>query len=156
MSHGTSTALRRRFGDRSASGTMSTVRGLTARALVAVTMFVAASVLACHDSTTAPSIPGTAAGIAGRITVIVPNGSYAGQLKVETDPTSNSSGPKAIVTVTTSTTIFRLDRTQGDFRDFTPGQWVRVWFNGAVAESYPVQGTGATIVVDSAGVGVTK
>lgn len=123
---------------------------------------VAVVVAACSDSPTAPVIPSTPAGIAGRITSVVPNGHFSGRVLVEFDPISPNAGPKAIVTVDGATDIFVVKsgvttayENTGEFRSLAVGQWVRVWFRGAVAESYPVQGTGATVVVDSLGVGVT-
>jgi hypothetical protein len=111
---------------------------------------------ACGGNTpTAPKVPTTTADIAGRVTFIAASGNYAGSIRVEAIPTSPTTGAKALVTVVNATNIFLIDRKEGDFRAFSSGQWVRVWFNGPVALSYPVQGTAATIAIDSAGVGIT-
>lgn len=118
-------------------------------------------VAACSDAPTAPVVPSTPAGIAGRITSVVPTGNFSGRVLVEFDPLSPNSGPKAIVAVDGITAIFVVKsgantayENTGEFRSLAVGQWVRVWFRGAVMESYPIQGTGATVVVDSLGVGV--
>lgn len=111
---------------------------------------------ACSDAGPGPSVPSEPAGITGRVTVVAANGTYSGSIKVEANPTSPNVGAKAVVTVPASATILSVDRKDVDFRVLATGQWVRVWFNGAVAESYPVQGTAATIVIDSAGIGVSN
>ncbi|MBL0171977.1 MAG: DUF3221 domain-containing protein [Gemmatimonadaceae bacterium] len=123
------------------------LRGATKVLLVAV----CATAAACGDSAKSPSEPKTPVGIAGRITSVVPTGSFRGTIRVEENPLAPSGGNKALVTVTGATTILLLSRAEGEFRQLRSGQWVRVWFNGPVAESYPVQGTAATIVIDSAG-----
>lgn len=94
--------------------------------------------------------------MAGRITALTATGTYAGSIRVEANPSSATSGDKAVVTVPASATIVLITRAEGDFRALTVGQWVRVWFNGAVALSYPVQGTAQAIAIDSAGITVVK
>ena len=69
---------------------------------------------------------------------------------VEADPSHPSIGDKASVAVTSSTRITR--RTQGGevaatLRDLVPGVRVEVWFDGAVATSYPVQGRAQALVI---------
>ncbi len=110
-----------------------------------------ATLSACDTSAKSPVEPSTPAGITGRITSVVPVGNFRGTIRVEANPGSPSSGDKAIVTVTGATTILLVSRAEGEFRLLQSGQWVRVWFDGPVAESYPVQGTAATVVIDSAG-----
>ena len=109
------------------------------------------AIAACSDSDNTPSEPTTPAGIAGRITSVVPSGNFRGYVRVEFNPNNPNEGPKAVVGVTGATTILTLAREEGDFRNLSNGIWVRVWFEGAVAESYPVQGTAGTIVIDSIG-----
>jgi hypothetical protein len=63
------------------------------------------------------------------------------------------------VTGTTNIFVVRsgnvsLFDSNGEFRSLALGQWVRVWFNGPVAESYPVQGTAGTVVIDSLAISV--
>lgn len=118
---------------------------------------LAASLIACGgEGATTPTIPSESAGIAGRITSVVALGNYAGTIRVEAEPTNPSAGAKAMVTVVNASTILTVDRKEGDFRNLSTGQWVRVWFSGAVALSYPVQGTAATVVIDSLGSSVNK
>jgi len=119
------------------------------------------SAIACGDAPTAPTVPSSPEGIAGRITSVVATGNFSGRILVEFNPSSATSGPKALVTVTGTTTIFvvrsgnvSLFDSNGEFRSLALGQWVRVWFNGPVAESYPVQGTAGTVVIDSLAISV--
>lgn len=112
--------------------------------------------LGCGDDSAAPTVPSGPAGITGRVTAVVAAGSYTGTIKVEAIPGNPNAGDKAIVTVPTSATILSVQRQDVDFRALSPGQWVRVWFIGPVAESYPVQGRAATVVIDSAGIGVSN
>jgi Protein of unknown function (DUF3221) len=130
-------------------------------AACALLVFATLGALACSDSPTTPVIPDTPAGIAGRVTSIVSTGNFSGRILVEFNPGSPNTGPKALVNVTGTTQVFVV-RTgnsaayddNGEFRSFAVGQWVRVWFTGPVQESYPVQGTAGTVVIDSLGVSV--
>lgn len=115
-----------------------------------------AMLMACGDSTSAPDVPSGPAGIAGRITSVVPEGTYRGAIRVEANPLSSSGSPKADVTVLNGTIVLLTTRKEGDFRSLAVGQWVRVWFEGAVMESYPVQGTAGTVVIDSTGIGINQ
>lgn len=115
--------------------------------IVAIVLFA----VGC-SSATGITMPSTPADISGRITSISSVGNFVGTIRVETNPSQSTGSPKAIATVNGRTVIFLLSRNEGEFRSLSVGQWVRVWFNGPVAESYPVQGTAATVVIDSAGV----
>lgn len=117
---------------------------------------ICAAASSCGDSAGLPTEPTAPVGIAGRITSVVPSGNFRGTILVEFDPSSPSSGPKALVTVTGASIILLVSRDEGEFRALQLGQWVRVWFDGPVAESYPVQGTAATVVIDSAGASVLR
>jgi hypothetical protein len=113
---------------------------------------LAALVLACsEDSNNSPSEPTTPAGITGVITSTFTTGIARGVIRVEFSPSNANEGPKALVNVTPTTTIFLLNKEEGEFRNLATGIWVRVWFDGPVMESYPVQGTAGTIVIDSLG-----
>lgn len=87
--------------------------------------------------------------MAGRVTQVNRIGAYGGTIRVETIPTDAAGSPKAVVTVNANSMVLLLDRTEGEFRSLSVGQWVRVWFNGPVLESYPVQGYAATVAIDS-------
>lgn len=97
----------------------------------------------------ATGAPERAADITGRITRAttgVIDGSRRIQLLVEAVPTDLSGSPKALVTVDSKT---RILRTNGSARvdDLLPGATVSVWFEGPVAESYPVQGRAGTLMI---------
>ena len=52
---------------------------------------------------------------------------------------------KAQVRVTDETRVFAADGSAAKLEDLSVGAQVKVWFVGAVAESYPVQGTAEVI-----------
>ncbi|MCE5204173.1 MAG: DUF3221 domain-containing protein [Coriobacteriales bacterium] len=92
---------------------------------------------------TAPSIP------AGRITHVSPGADGLGTIMVESsDPAAVFD--KASLAVTDKTDLL-LQTSDGyaraTFADLTEGTRVDVWVFGAVAESYPVQGTADVVVV---------
>jgi len=124
---------------------------------------LAAAALACGDSLTEPAIPVEPAGIAGRVTSIVPTGNFSGRVLVEAVPGQPNVGAKVLVTVTGETNVFvprSGDRpgfvAAGQFRTLATGQWVRVWFGGPLADSYPQQGVASNIAVDSLGVSISQ
>ena len=110
----------------------------------------------CSDSDKGPSAPTTPAGIKGSITSNFATGIARGVIRVELNPGNANDGPKALVTVTPLTTILKLSGEEGELRDLNNGVWVSVWFDGPVMESYPVQGTAGTVVIDSLGSSVMK
>lgn len=132
---------------------------ITAMPAKSPTLFLAIAAMllgvACTDAPTATSIPAASPGISGRITSVVPTGTFSGRVLVEFAPGQPNTGPKALVTITGTTTVFVVRSgnagfdPNGEFRSLTAGQWVRVWFTGPVAESYPVQGTAGSIAIDS-------
>lgn len=110
--------------------------------------------LSACSSTKSATEPAGPSDIAGRITLLTPAGTYGGTIRVETNPADASGSPKAIATVNGATIVFLTDKQEGDFRQLAVGQWVRVWFAGAVQETYPVRGTAATVSIDSLSIGV--
>ena len=98
-----------------------------------------------------PSVPSEDPGIRGTITTITA-ASDGGSILVETpEGGQRFEHDKAMVRITGDTDILRL--TDGEayeeaaFEDLAEGQLVDVWFVGAVAESYPVQGTAGTVLI---------
>jgi hypothetical protein len=70
---------------------------------------------------------------------------------VEEDPADASGSSKASVRIKDETKIYR--RTGGSLEKsskaaLTVGKQVSVWFEGPVAESYPVQGTASVVVLE--------
>lgn len=110
---------------------------------------VIATTLACNTSSgTNPAIPSSPPSIEGRVTAVNRSGERIGSIRVEANPADNSGSDKAVVRILQTTRLLRAGA-RGDFNDLKTGDWVRVWFDGPVAESYPVQAKGGTVVVDS-------
>ena len=104
------------------------------------------------NGTTEPTVPATAAYMSGRITSVVQSGAFAGTIRVEAIPSNANAGLKALAKVDAVTVVLSVEGKVGEFRSLAVGQWVRLWFDGAIAESYPVQGTAGTVKIDSLGV----
>jgi len=92
--------------------------------------------------------PTTQPSIAGWVTAINQTGEGTGTIRVEERPTESAGSAKAVVRITATTEILRADSTRAEFGSFIVGQWVRVWFVGPVAQSYPVQANAATVIID--------
>ena len=93
-------------------------------------------------------LPATAPSIEGRVTAVTRSGERIGTIRVEERPSDASGSAKASVRIDQRTTVLRGSEST-DFNALQVGQWVRVWFTGPVAESYPVQATGGTVAIDS-------
>lgn len=95
--------------------------------------------------------PAEPAYLTGAVTQSQPanDGDTLGTLLVEEEP-GVQSGNKASTTVVADTLLLR-ETSEGfaptDFATVAAAQTVSVWFSGPVAESYPVQGTAAAVVV---------
>jgi hypothetical protein len=88
-------------------------------------------------------IPAAAPSIAGTITAADPL-----SIRVEVDPTAESGSDKAQVRLRPATRVLHPSGAPAPRSLLVRGRAVRVWFVGPVAESYPVQATGGTIVID--------
>jgi len=86
-------------------------------------------------------------GVAGYIKELTVNDDF-GTILVEGELGKNGADyDKAYVRIDSDTVIFFND--QGRFEDFEVGQYVEVFFEGPVAESYPVQGSARQVnIVD--------
>jgi hypothetical protein len=104
------------------------------------------SLAACSQMT---SIPAGEASIEGRVTAVVRSGERIGSIRVETVPSDESGSPKAVARITQASVVRDASGEPADFNALAVGQWVRVWFTGPVAESYPVQANAQFVVVDS-------
>ena len=69
------------------------------------------------------------------------------RVRVEATP-EEFRGDKAVVTITSETTIRDAAGRTLSRADLRQGQRVRVWYTGAVAKSYPLQATAAAIIVE--------
>ena len=96
-----------------------------------------------------PSLPDAPASIAGRITSIDRSGERIGSIRVEERPADAAGSDKAVARIRQETAVRGADGSWTDFNALKVGQWVRVWFTGPVAESYPVQATASVVAIDS-------
>jgi beta-N-acetylhexosaminidase len=70
-----------------------------------------------------------------------------GLLTIEEDPNVPSGSAKARVRLTGQTNLLRANGQRLGFTEFKVGQRVEAWFEGPVAESYPVQATARAVRV---------
>ncbi len=119
------------------------VRTARALLLVVVAVFVAATTIGCT-----PALPAETAGITGNVMSLVPGDDRPASILVEgpTQP-AGAVSDKAQVTIVPSTQIFGPDGAKAAASTIVQGASVKVWFEGAVAESYPVQGTAKAVQV---------
>ncbi len=96
------------------------------------------------------SVPTDAASIIGDITEVDRrNGGL--RILVEQIPTRSAGYPVAWISVSPGTDVVRRadgSVSRGSSQELEVGMKVQVWFTGPVAESYPVQATAQTVVVE--------
>ena len=119
---------------------------IKAPTLFAVALAFALALLGggCTGSTARPDAPPS---ILGTISQLLPADSaadIAGGFLID-DGQDGYDFDKASVTVTGDTRIVTAEGVSGTFADLANGQRVEVWFEGPVAESYPVQATAGEI-----------
>jgi beta-N-acetylhexosaminidase len=113
-------------------------------------VLLALLLLSCADGATERA-PDRAPDISGQITratTSTVDGARRIMVLVEAVPSDVSGSPKALVTVDGATRI--LHATAGvsaKVADLLPGAKVSVWFEGPVAESYPVQAKAGTLLI---------
>lgn len=73
------------------------------------------------------------------------DGDILGIIEVKGEPDNGATYDYAMVTITPDTEIYKNGAIR--FGDLETGMYVNVFFDGAVAESYPVQGTAALVNV---------
>lgn len=123
--------------------------GATSTVLLLAAVLLVASAVALSGC--APSAPSDPPGIAGVITSVTPGEADTLMTILVEVPDGETPDPsfvsdKASVRITTGTDVFDIGENPVDARDvLRPGIAVSVWFTGAVAESYPVQGTAAAV-----------
>ena len=109
-------------------------------------LLLALFVIGCADR--APSRAPDIIGQITRATTSVVDGSRRISILVEAVPNDLSGSAKALVTVDRSTRIFHANANiSAKVEDLLPGTTVSVWFEGPVAESYPVQARAGTLLV---------
>jgi hypothetical protein len=100
----------------------------------------------------APAPPSDPAGITGSVTSVVAGDGRPASMLVE-GPSPQPSGAlsdKAQVTIPPSTMFFDATGKPAALEAVAhigPGTKVRVWFEGAVAESYPIQGSAKAVQI---------
>jgi hypothetical protein len=121
--------------------------------LAALAVLGAAVVGGCGGSTAQPASsatapPSTPAGITGTIHDLTTNADTGlPVLLVVDDGAIQGSVDRAMVTVAADTVVWMLKGGRGTAADLGAGQMVSVWFDGPVAESYPVQAKAAEIEI---------
>lgn len=91
-------------------------------------------------------IPDDAPSICGVITALVPDE----QMLVEEDPEAEYGSDKASVRLQESTRFLHRDGSSTSPSALAVGQTISVWFDGPVAESYPVQAAAGVVVLEPA------
>ena len=91
------------------------------------------------------AVPAGAPDITGVVTAV--NGS-ARTLRVEERAEDASGSAKAVVRIPAGAPVLDRSGQARDFGDVRVGLRVSVWFTGPVAESYPVQATAQTVVIE--------
>ena len=120
-------------------------------ALAALLVLGVAVVGGCGGSTAPPASsatapPSTPADITGTIHDLTTNADTGlPTLLVVDDGAIKGSVDRASVTVTGDTVVWMLKGGKGTPGDLGAGQMVSVWFDGPVAESYPVQAKAGVI-----------
>jgi hypothetical protein len=126
----------------------------TALAVVTAALLLGAAVMGgCGGSTAQPAPsatapPSTPADITGTIHDLNTSaGSGLPVLLVVDDGAMRGASDRALVTVTPDTGVWLSRGGKGAVADLQAGQMVSVWFDGPVAESYPVQANAAQIAI---------
>lgn len=96
------------------------------------------------------SVPADAASIIGDITQ-VERGDDGLRILVEQIPTRSAGHPIAWIAVSRRTNVVHRtggSLSRGSSSELTVGMRVQAWFTGPVAESYPVQATAGTVLIE--------
>lgn len=116
---------------------------LTAALLALVVIAAAALLIGC-----AQTLPTSTPGITGTITSLLPGEDGPANFLVQGNKQPEGAvSDKAQVTIGPGTMFFDRYGEPTNSRGISVGTRVSVWFDGAVAESYPVQGTALAVQV---------
>ncbi len=117
---------------------------LLAAVLLALVAMATATVL----TGCARTLPASTPGITGTITSLLPGEDGPANFLVQGNKQPEGAvSDKAQVTIAPSTMFFDRYGEPTNSRGISVGTRVSVWFDGAVAESYPVQGTALAVQV---------
>jgi len=117
------------------------------RAIVAALASITA--IGCASPTPALTPPDRLADITGTVTRVSRSDGVLPTILVEEVPADSTGSAKAAVRLTSRTVLQHANGDVAGSADVRTGARVRVWFDGPVMESYPVQGTAGTLVLDS-------
>jgi len=90
-------------------------------------------------------IPSENPSIRGVITAI----DASGRVRVEENPSEDFGSAKAVVRITADTRVLNQSGSATKPEALSVGMRVMVWYDGPVAESYPVQAAARVIVIES-------
>jgi hypothetical protein len=113
------------------------------RARASVASMLLAALAACAPATRS-DVPAGAASFAGRIAA-----REAGSILLEATSVQPAGSDKAAVRWNAGTHLRHASGAPATEADLQVGRHVRAWFDGPVAESYPVQATAGTIVIEA-------
>jgi beta-N-acetylhexosaminidase len=127
-------------------------RGTTYRTNSAFACLLLAVALGVALSGCAPTLPSDPPGITGSVASVVAGDGRPASMLVEGSRSqpSGAISDKAQVTIPPSTMFFAADGKAASLDSvahIAAGTKVRVWFQGAVAESYPVQGSAKAVQI---------
>lgn len=128
---------------------MSRLNKLFRFVLIGLLLYLFLANLGC---TSIPAPPASPPAIRGSITQrsAGSGGDLLGSILVEGQTEEGTSFDKASIAITGNTRIFEQigqNRQQTTFAALQVGRQVEAWFDGPVAESYPVQATASDIVI---------
>ena len=99
--------------------------------------------LSSFPGVTQRGIPDEAPSICGLITALSAN-----SVRVEEDPRVASGSAKAMLRVQENTRVLHRDGRAASYAALAVGQTISAWFDGPVAESYPVQTAAGVIMLE--------
>ena len=122
------------------------------RVTLAIAVALALAAASLGLASCSPSILSTPPGITGTVTAVVPgDGRPASISVVGANPQpAGAVSDRATVTIAPTTLFFAADGAPAKLpavAAVAKGTRVKVWFAGAVAESYPVQGTASAVQI---------
>ena len=123
-------------------------RGRVRQLADAVVLLLVLVVSACMLAACSPTLPAEPPGITGTVKNLVPGDERPDSMLVEgAAQPAGAVSDKAQVTIEPATLFFDAQGKPGKGSTIAVGTKVKVWFTGAVAESYPVQGGAKAVQV---------
>ncbi len=110
---------------------------------LSVVVLSSCSALSLSPGVAQTGIPDGAPSICGVITILPPGG-----VLVEEDPATASGSAKAMMRMQASTRVLHRNGSTASYSALAVGQTVSAWFDGPVAESYPLQADAGVVVLE--------